>query len=130
MYASLGRVIKKTLVDMMMLGRTWSEESHNLQHEHQRSRRIGGTHPEAHLPHAERVNPDEARCNGGKPTARKAQILSGRGKDREAKAGSAERLGETITRRIGQYPARKGADAILVDYPKKDAVKEANRGES
>jgi hypothetical protein len=42
---------------------------------------------------------------------------------------AAERQGETITRRIGQYPTRKGADAILVSYPKDD-VKVANRGES
>ena len=72
MYASLGEVIKKTLVDMMILGRIWSEESDNPQHEHQWPRRIGGTHPEAYLPHAERVNPAEVHHNGGKPTARKA----------------------------------------------------------
>jgi hypothetical protein len=41
----------------------------------------------------------------------------------------AERPGETITRRIGLCPTRKGADAILVNCPK-DEVKVANRGES
>jgi hypothetical protein len=47
--------------------------------------------PTAHLlPHAERANPDGV-CRthpGSKPTVRKAQIPSGRGKDREANAGS------------------------------------------
>ena len=59
--------------------------------------------PAAYLPHAERVNPDGVcrKYSGSKPTARKAQTPSGRGKDREANAGSAERQGETITCRIG-----------------------------
>jgi hypothetical protein len=60
------------LVDMLILGHIWSEESQNLQREHQWPRRIGETHPEAHLPHVERVNPDEVRHYGGKSTARKA----------------------------------------------------------
>ena len=66
---------------------------------------------------------------GSKPTVRKAEFPSGRRKDREAKAGSAERRGETITRRIGFCPTRKGADAILVSCSKDD-VKVASRGES
>jgi len=42
---------------------------------------------------------------------------------------AAERPGKIITRRIGShYSTRKGADAILVNYPKND-VKVANRGE-
>jgi hypothetical protein len=82
------------------------------------------------LPHAERANPDGVRrTNGGKLTGRKAEIPSGSRKDREAKAGPAERQGEIITRRIGpptRYGlTRKGADAILVNCPKDD-VKSAN----
>jgi hypothetical protein len=85
---------------MMILGPIWTEESENPQREHQRLRRIGDTHPERISLMWNVKTPDEVRRNGGKPTARKAQLLSGRGKDREAKAGSAERQGETITRRI------------------------------
>jgi hypothetical protein len=114
---------------MMMLGRIWSEESENLQREHQWPRRIGGTHPErislmwnVLTPMRSVGSPAVSQPQGRpKPPAGEGRI--------EKRMPVAERQGESITRRIGQYPTRKGADAILVDYPKGD-VKGANRGES
>ena len=71
-------------------------------HEHRRSRRKGGTHPDRiSLMRNVETPMGSAHSSGSRPTVRKAQIPSGRRKDREANAGSAERQGETITRRIG-----------------------------
>jgi hypothetical protein len=93
---------------MVTLARIWSEESHNLQREHQRSRRIGETHPGAYLPHAERVNPDEV-CRSMAVSQPQGRPKSSAGEGRiEKRMLAVERQGEIITRRIGPLPSLKG----------------------
>src|SRR4051812_4799601 len=79
---------------MMISGRIWSEESENPQREPPEASAHRRDPPRAYLPHAERTNPDGVcRSSGSKPTARKAQIPSGNGRDREANAGSRKARG-------------------------------------
>src|SRR3982751_2038094 len=109
---------------MMISGRIWSEESENPQQEHQWPRRIGGTHPERISLMRNVLTPMRSAVMAVSQPQGRPKPSAGMG-GIEKRKPAAERQGETITRRIGQYPTRKGADAILVDYPK-DAVKVAN----
>ena len=61
------------------------------------SRSIEGYPPQLHLTHAERENPNEISKMVdalSKPTARKAELLSGKRKDQKAKAASRKATGK------------------------------------
>lgn len=115
----------------MMMDRNRYEVFSYLNANTERSRRIGGIHPDrislmwnVQTPNLGSVSNKTVSQPRGRPKGSPAGMG---GIDK--RMPTAKRQGETITRWIGQCPTRKGAHAILVNYPK-DAVRVANQGES
>ena len=108
--ASLPPGHQRILVNMMISGLTWSEESENPQREHQWPRRKRDIHPERISLMRNVLTPMRSVVvvRDGKPSLRKAQILSGNGRDREANAGSRKARGNHNPPDIGLMPGLKG----------------------
>jgi len=84
----------------MILGRIWTEESQNPQHEHQWPRRIGGTHPDRiSLMRNVQIPMRSATMVVSRPQGRPKPSAGMGGIEKRMPA--AEKHGEIITRRIG-----------------------------
>ena len=92
------------------------------------SRSRKGTHPSHISRKRNMITPMRSRSIPSKPTARKAELLSGCRKVQEAKASNRKVTG--IHNRLDrEYPTRKGADVDLVSHPKNE-VTVTHRGKS
>lgn len=90
----------------------------------------GGTHPSRISLVCNVETPMESGDGrfAGRPTATAAELSSGKGWSKK-RTLAAERHGEFITRQIGQYPTRKGADVDRMNHLMNDKTT-TNRGKS